>query len=148
MKYFTKKWYLNGCIDKPIIEDEHYYEYDTDIHDLKINNTVRKNGDFTIIFDDNDIWSNYSKIVFYDSEIIENVNLIGAYCLADEIYINNDYIEYHLLIWSENIDDFNNLGYFTIKSRKVLFYSSNTQNNAPILSGSFFEIRKGSEGES
>ena len=36
MKYFTKKWYLNGCVDKPIIEDENYFDYDTGIHDLKI----------------------------------------------------------------------------------------------------------------
>ena len=141
MKYFTKKWYLNGCVDKPIIEDENYFDYDTSIHDLKIINTIQKHGDFTIMFEDNDIWCNYSKIVFYDSEIITNINLIGAYCLADEIYTRNDYIEYHLLIWSENISDYNNLGYFTIKSKKILFYSSNNQKSAPILSGNFFEIK-------
>ena len=142
MKYFTKKWYLNGCVDKPIIEDENYYDYDTGIHDLKIINSIQEQGSYTIAFEDNDVWCDYSKIVFLDTEIVNNENLIGAHCLADEIYIMDDYIEYHLLIWSESISDYNNLGYFTIKAKKILFYSSNNQKNAPVLSGSFFEIQK------
>ena len=47
MKYFTKKWYLNGCVDTPNIEDSHYYDMDTGIHDLKIVNTVKEKDHIT-----------------------------------------------------------------------------------------------------
>ena len=50
MKYFTKKWYLNGCVDTPNIEDSHYYDMDTGIHDLKIVNAVKEKDCVTLFF--------------------------------------------------------------------------------------------------
>lgn len=147
MKYYTKKWYLNGCVDKPVIDDKEYFELDTCIHDAKIINSIKKDGYYTILIDDKDIWSDYSKIVFHDYDIITHTNLNGAHCLADEIYVREDCIEYHLLIWSENIEDYNNLGYFTIKAKKILFYSSQrNQIKDSLLKGNFLEI-KGEETE-
>jgi len=123
MKYYTKKWYLNGCVDRPVIDDETYCEYDSDIHDTKIIRSESRGKDsLALILDTKDIWSNYSEIVFCDCRILTDINLYGAVCLADEIYIKDDGIEYHLLLWSENIPDSNNLGYFTILAKKILFY--------------------------
>ena len=143
MKYYTKKWYLNGCIDKPVINDDNYFESGISIHDTKIINTKKNDDCYTIIFDYKDIWCDYHKMSFYDYEIIENINLNGACCLADEMYIKNNIIEYHLLIWSENIKDYNNLGYFIIKAKKCFFYenseSRKEQNNSLFSKGVFIE---------
>ena len=141
MKYFTKKWYLNGCVDTPNIEDSSYYDMDTGIHDLKIVNAVKEKDCVTLFFETGDVWSEYSKLVFWEPEIVADENLNGAHCLADEIYILKDCIEYHLLIWSEHIQDYNNLGYFTLKAKKILFYTSDDakKEGAP-LCGHFLEI--------
>ena len=134
MKYYTKKWYLNGCVDAPVIDDKTYCEYDTNIHDTKIiKSESREDGSFALIIDTKDIWSNYSEIVFCDYQIITNNNLYGAFCIADEIYVKDDRIEYHLLLWSENIQDANKLGYFTIQAKKVLFYEKDAQNADSLL---------------
>lgn len=60
MKYFTKKWYLNGCVDTPNIEDSSYYDMDTGIHDLKIVNAVKEKDCVTLFFETGDVWSEYS----------------------------------------------------------------------------------------
>jgi len=63
------------------------------------------------------------KICFYDYEIIESCNLINAWILADELYLEQENNEFHLLVDCPVIDscvehDYQR-AYFTIRFKKM-----------------------------
>lgn len=113
MKYFNKEWYNNGCksteTQKEYINymNEHlpkwYQEFS--IHDNQIKNAIECNDCLitNMIYDDYN-HTNY-QIKFYSPKILENCDLKNDWCLYDELYINNNLCEYHLMVMDFNNND-------------------------------------------
>lgn len=121
MKYFTKKWYNNGCIFSEKETDyKRYYEKnkyqfpktyrDISLHDAEII-SIKKDRhrlSIKILLSDH---KQAIRITLKDQNIIEICDLKDKICLADEFYIENDSFEFHLLLSDEK----NELFYFTSK---------------------------------
>ncbi len=60
------------------------------------------------------------KIKFYNPKIIEECNLLNAWCISNELYLNDNSCEFHLLadVWSD-IDDRFLHEYFTVKCSNI-----------------------------
>lgn len=126
MKYYGKEWYKNGCII-PKEKSQEYADYvnrclpkwysDFSMHDSEIIG-FKKDKDLiklNLKYDD-DKHTNY-QILLYNPEIVESCHLVGCWCISDEIYINDDCCEFHLMVgYAESVLVLN---YFTVKCSRI-----------------------------
>ncbi len=134
MKYYNKEWYNNGC--RPIEKNKEYIDYmnkylpkwykDISLHDSEILNVKECNDliTFNLIYDDY-IHTKY-QLRFYNPKIIETCRLVGTWCVSDEIYVNDESCEFHLMVdWSEDGEPKPILGYFTVECTKIELFMNN-----------------------
>lgn len=88
--------------------------YIVDVNKDDINNTLTVN----VKYDDNK--QTKYQIIFYNYEIIENCNLNSSTIIADELYINFNNVEFHLMVDTYAKNDVT-LEYFTISCEKLEF---------------------------
>lgn len=127
MKHFDKKWYNEQCklMCGLTEEQKEYLDYlhnflpkwyaDFSMHDSKIL-SVDKNNDYIELKLLHDYGNKEYYLKFYSPNVIENCNLIGSWCISDELYLENNCCEFHLMVhaYSKNTDNLS-LEYFTIK---------------------------------
>lgn len=126
MKIFTKEWALFGSHhDKKVLDYLNYektilpkWYNEFSVHDNQIVEVIRKEN--VIIFNaeyDDDKHTKY-QFILYDPTIIEDCEIDNAWCLYDELYIDNDKCEYHL-----SVEDSNGVtSYFTVECSNIELY--------------------------
>ena len=128
MKYYTKEWLKSGwhhidINDKYYKKSEEVFGVDLDIHDCKIISDTPKEmrGEyFEIQFNNKYGFTRFSKIKFYDYEILDSCEIKGMWCLVDEIYQYYDgRFEYHLLLEPTLVSDNHFADYFTVNCSKI-----------------------------
>ena len=145
MKYYGKEWYKNGCII-PKEKSQEYADYvnrylpkwynDISIHDSEVIGMIKDKNLITLILQYDDYKRTNYKILLYNPEIIENCRIVGCWCISDEIYINDDCCEFHLMVSCEETEQV--LKYFTVKCSKIemqmngKFYNIESKNQAGI----------------
>lgn len=147
MKYYGKEWYNNEC--RPIERNKEYIDYmnkclpkwynDISLHDSRIIR-VKKNKDLVVLNLEHDDYehTNY-QFLLYNPIIIEDCRLNRCWCISNEIYINDNSCEFHLMVGSE--DDEQRLDYFTVECAKIEMrmngecYTISSLNNQKILQG-------------
>ena len=123
MKVFTKEWDLFGKYSDEKVQDYLSYEKkflpkwynEFSIHDNRIIQVI-KTKDLLIldsVYDDS--LSTKYQLKFYNPTIIEDCEMENAWCLVDELYINENKCEYHLLVEDSN----GNKNYFTVKCSDI-----------------------------
>ncbi|MDE6413355.1 MAG: hypothetical protein K2K42_05680 [Eubacterium sp.] len=123
MKVFTKEQELFGNSNDKKVQDYLNYEKkflpkwynEFSIHDNIIIQVI-KTKDLLIldsVYDDS-ISTKY-QLKFYNPTIIEDCEMENAWCLVDELYINENECEYHLLVE----DSTGNKNYFTVKCSDI-----------------------------
>ena len=124
MKYFTKEWYRNGCLDSECLNS--YYDYyemhqkafpdlynKISFHDAHLLHNEMDRGVLSIEFlIDSDNQTVVLKLT--DPQILEGCNLTNKICLAVELYVQNGY-EFSMLLCDMN----NNLYEFTVACSNI-----------------------------
>ncbi len=130
MKYFTKDRYVLDFIGKGKAwyfksddKDKEYLDYkeknlpkwynEFSIHDDQIKGTAKTDDKFIISIATDDYKHTRYQLVFYNPNIIESCDLTDAWCSYDELYINDNSCEYHLMVMDSQ--DNSILNYFTIE---------------------------------
>lgn len=129
MKYFTKQWYRNNqkpfCFKKvhmqseKVMDDywEHYSRIELhlpesikkihtnqgmDMHDCKIIDSGFVGKDFYMNIDSNGGFCSVNKLIFTNAEVLKSdINLDNAWWLYDEVYIQENRYEMHMLFHSK-----------------------------------------------
>lgn len=123
IKVFTKEHELFGNSSDKKVQDYLNYEKkflpkwynEFSVHDNIIIQVI-KTKDLLIldsVYDDS-ISTKY-QLKFYNPTIIEDCEMENAWCLVDELYINENKCEYHLLVEDSN----GNKNYFTVKCSDI-----------------------------
>lgn len=149
MKYFGKEWYYNCCNNEKGKEYLSYSEKclprwynDFSIHDSKIEKICTDEKAIVLYLIDDDYLRTKYQIILHNPTVIESCNLIGSWCISDEVYIDNGLCEYHLMV--DNCDSGKQvLDYFTVKCSEIeVVYNGKSHfiiNN--INDGDFYEIK-------
>lgn len=167
MKYYTKEWHKNGCkcTDN---QDEYWQLLDTckgklpkwyddkfSLHDNKIVSVdYQKSADgkqiLTLNMDYSGGFDTVGALKFENCTILENAPLENSWCIADEMYLqDNGMIEFHLLLQNFQQKSDDNLFYFTVLCEKIdcakgeYITDKDTQHMPPILSQEYMVGRWG-----
>ena len=127
MKYFGKESYNGQC--KSGKEQYEYLDYekstlpkwynDFSFHDCLILNMYATDDyiELELTFNNDDI---EFYLRFYSPNIVENCNLIGSWCISDELYLDKNSCEFHLMVhaWSKTNNRLE-LEYFTVNCSNI-----------------------------
>lgn len=125
MKYFNKEWYNNGC--RTLEKHKEYTDYqhrclpewynEFSIHDDQIKSAVQGENYLIMNLAADDYKHTLYQLKFHNPDIVEQCELINAWCLADELYISDNLCEYHLMV--SNFEDNDIIEYFTVKCSNI-----------------------------
>lgn len=125
MKIFTNEWYKSGQKTNEAVKN--YFKYmknhlpewynEFSVHDNKIKQAVQTENLLILVCSYDDWCSTEYQFIFHKPTIIENCELVNAWCLVDELYISETECEYHLHVE----DSFGNSNYFTVKCSDIEF---------------------------
>lgn len=130
MKYFTKDRYVLELFGKGLAwhfkadeRDNEYLEYKKNklpkwynefcIQDDQIKDYAIADNKLIISIASDDYKHTKYQLIFHNPNIIESCELTNAWCYYDELYINDNSCEYHLMVM--DYQDNSILEYFTVK---------------------------------
>lgn len=126
MKYFTKEWYANGCKDSA--KNQNYIDYmrshlprwynDFSFHDSIVLDVKEIDNLMILNMEFDDFQHTKYQLKLYDPKIIEYCKLKNSWWLFDELYINENCFEFHIMV--SDFDDNNKISYFTVKCSDIL----------------------------
>ena len=123
MKYFTKEWYKENpkffisrkkrIQDKKIFDEyyEHYKQIEPNlsenvekinmhrVHDGQVLSSGFCDSNFHVNINPNTCCGNIKKIIFINAKVLEEKNLENTQWLFEEIYVQKDRYEMHILFW-------------------------------------------------
>ena len=145
LKYFTKEWYANGCEDSE--ENQNYVQYvqkylprwynDFSFHDSKILDVKEIDNLMILNMEFDDFQHTKYQLKLYDPKIIEYCKLKNSWWLFDELYINENCFEFHIMV--NDFEDSSIYRCFTAECSdiKLIFmgktYSIKDSNNETVI---------------
>lgn len=144
LKHFTKEWYVAGCNDSE--KNQNYIDYmrshlprwynDFSFHDSKIIDVEDFENLIVLNLEFDDFIHTKYQLKLYNPKITEYCKLQNSWWLFDEMYINENSFEFHIMV--SDFDDNSIISYFTVKCSDIQLifmgktYNTKTPNNITV----------------